>query len=89
MKETLGISDLFMGCKNLTKFTYQFYKIQRKQYGGQESAKRLQLAHDRCHFFKRLSLEHTLSGSGEKNHETAQNNQLFPVKIVSSIPSVE
>ena len=89
INNNLGISDLFMCCKHLTKFTHQFYKIQRKQHGGQESAKCLQLGHDSCHFFKRLSLGHMLSGSGEKNHELAHNNQLLQVKLVYILPSVE
>ena len=57
---------MFMGCKHLTQFSHHFFKIQRKQHGGQESAKRLQFGHGSCHFFEILSLEHTHSGSGEK-----------------------
>ena len=42
IKKSHGISDLFIGCKHLTKITNKFYKIQLKQHGGQESAKLLQ-----------------------------------------------
>ena len=89
IKKINGISDLFMGCKHLTKIAHHFYKILRKQHEDQESAKPLHLGNNNCHFFKRLSLEHTLSGTGGKLHETARNNQLLPVRIVYSLPSDE
>ena len=45
--------------------------------------------YDSRHFFKRLSLENTLSGCGEKSYETAHYNQLLPVKMVYSLHPVE
>ena len=33
-KKSRGISDLFIGCKNLTKITHRFYKIQRTSRWG-------------------------------------------------------
>ena len=35
-----------------------------------------------CNFCKTFSLEHTLSRSGAKSHELAQNNPLLPVYVV-------
>ena len=36
IKKSHGHSNLFIGCKHLTKITNKFYKIQRKQHGGHE-----------------------------------------------------
>ena len=37
----------------------------------------------------KLSLEHTLSGSGAKSHVMAHNNPLLPVYVVYSLHTVE